>query len=261
MKRWCIPIHWPRNHSLLVVAFALSSVRALGQNSSQLPATPVPAPSLATPASAATPAIIPTPTPAATPKPTPQPASGTTAPPPKSFWDSRLIISQRRKERMEDAVELERKVRREADSFWVQKMVLEPNRDFMLTFFANCEKALSPPVPDANAPAVDEQALKQAAIKAFNAQFYDLRWRVEAPLLIVNTEFACVTVVTEKIQDLMTEALDLGSAFTGSLMQKKKITELSDLRLAFFREIYDAQRRFTDYTSLATLPKAVASKA
>lgn len=130
---------------------------------------------------------------------------------------------------MEDTAELERKVRREADSFWFQEMVLEPNHDFMLTFFADCEETLSFSAPTADAPTVDEEKLRKATIKDFNNQFYNLRRRV--------SEFECVTAVSEKIQNLMTDALDLESAFKGSLMQKKTIDELSEQRLAFFREI------------------------
>ena len=151
---------------------------------------------------------------------------------------------------MEDGLELERKVRREADSFWVQKMIFEPNRDFIQTFFEFCEKALEP-----NSTSIveisDWQSAKQEAIKDFNLRFYDLRRRIEDPLILVSSEFRGLTEITEKVQDLITVALDLGqSAVAGSQYQKKAQIQLSEYRMAFLRECYEAQKRFTDSTSL-----------
>ena len=140
----------------------------------------------------------------------------------------------------------------EIGSFWIQRLILEPNRELIDEFFDRYEDALKrvyenaiqPPDPS-QPPDVGET---RKNIREFKSSYYRIRRRIIEPLCWVSKEFDGLRSVGRQIEDLVsTELATMPGALHGvdfPEQHEPPAARLVALRAEMVRAILEGQSRF-----------------
>ena len=157
--------------------------------------------------------------------------------------------SDRIRERRTDRDERKAKLRLEIGLFWMQRIVIEPNEQFMFEFFAKYTKKLEDiPValPAEGTNVGDLKAQARAEIAAFKDDLRIFRRKVEEPLVWISPLFVTVSETLRAIEDLVTESLYvIPGVIDEEAAKQKPSDELQKLRRELFERLYSAQREFS----------------
>ncbi len=158
----------------------------------------------------------------------------------------------REEERSDAKIERADQHKIEIGSFWIQRLILEPNRQIFDEFFDKYEAALKQTyenavqAPDPNYPL--DVAETRKAIRDFKTDYYSFRRRIIEPLCWVSNEFEALKEVSRQIDDLVSiELAMMPGALHGVEISDKHepaVARLAGLRAMMVRGILEAQTRF-----------------
>ncbi|MFN2475788.1 MAG: hypothetical protein ABR526_05525 [Chthoniobacterales bacterium] len=157
--------------------------------------------------------------------------------------------ADRIRERRADHDERKAKLRLEIGLFWMQRIVIEPNEQFMFDFFAKYTKKLDEipaSLPSDMANVAELTARARAAIAEFKDDLRTFRRKVEEPLVWISPLFVSVSETLRAIEDLVTENLHvIPGVIVEETTKQKPADELQKLRRELFERLYSAQREFS----------------
>lgn len=158
--------------------------------------------------------------------------------------------TDRRRERQSDLRERKAKLRLEIGLFWVQKIVIEPNEQFMFEFFVKYTQKLDDlpatlPVGE-GANVADLTATARAEISAFKDDLRIFRRKIEEPLVWISPLFRTVSETLRAVEDLVTQHLHvIPGVIVDQPLNQKPSDELQKLRRELFERLYSAQKEFS----------------
>ncbi len=159
-------------------------------------------------------------------------------------WFFYASTRMRKSEREEDILERKAKLKLETGNFWIQKLIIEPNIQWVHEFFNQYEDEIEIQEPFAAETKMEEVRI---LIRAFRSELRTLRRRISEPLAWVDPRFSSLDPIIGSIEDLVTTHLQTR---TGVIPDEPKtsspIEQYQSLRKSFFSEIYEMQKRFSD---------------
>jgi hypothetical protein len=159
----------------------------------------------------------------------------------------------RKEERAETKTERLEQFRIDVGNFWIQRLILEPNRQLIEDFFDKYEGELrrvsESTSATASAPADELIAEAKRAVREFKTDYYRFKRRVVDPLCWVSHEFDTLKEVSHQIEDFVSMEL---AAIPGALhghsgadQREPPAARLASLRGVIVRTILEANQRFS----------------